>query len=396
MTTYIEDLILDLNSYVKVNSFDSNVVGSFSYQIFSGKGFTEKQSLLALRILKKYQNSLETAIKRSISNELSNPQYRFTIRKTSSTPVKRVYIGDHPQWGRSIKAEFPYNDDKVNQIRKSRENVGLAAWDGESKSWNFTLNEASIQFVHNLTKDEGFDYDDEFKNYLSQIEEIVNNMEKFIPMLVLDGETVNYKNVSDHIPLLDNTDVISSIFSARKSGIYTWDEKVNQLLEEKKVHPVIKKFLDNDYTGPFEIDSTVEPINCLKDIVDYMSPCLFVIPGGSELEKTTMIYNFLTSLGYTYDQMSIMFRLPSSEGKKFNDFVKNCCLNNPITDKTKFVFVSIKMPKPVLKSNINFNSIVSLGRSNVHYTIREYFKNRNNLIYYCEPSKQKEFNFGDL
>ena len=109
-----------------------------------------------------------------------------------------------------------------------------------------------------------------------------------------------------------------------------------------------------------------------------------------------MIYNFLTGIGYTSDDMSVMFRLPSSDGKDFNEFVKNCGLNNPISDKTKFVFVSIKLPKPIIKSKMRFNSVISLGRSNVHYTIREFFKNRQNLIYYCEPNKQKEFNFGDL
>jgi hypothetical protein len=125
-----------------------------------------------------------------------------------------------------------------------------------------------------------------------------------------------------------------------------------------------------------------------------MSPCLFVLPGGSELDKTKMIYNLLVEQGYSSDEISVMFRLPSSDGKNFNDFVKNCGLNNPITENTKFVFVSIKLPKPVLKSKMKFNSVVSLGRSNVHYTIREFFKNRENLIYYCEPGKQKEYNFG--
>jgi hypothetical protein len=393
---YIEDLIIDLNSYVKVNLFDSNIVTSFSNQIFSGKGFTEKQSLLAIKLLKKYCNNLEIATKKIIAPELMNPQFRFPIRKIPSLQHKRVSITTDSQWGKVIKVEFPYSEEKVGKIRKNRENLGHAMWDGDVKAWHFCLSEPALKFVRELTLNEPFEYDDEFKDYLDQVDKIVNTIESHVPMLILEGNTAVFKNVSEYLPKIDSTNILAAVFAARKSGIYTWDEKINDILNEADLHPLIKNFLNNNYTGIFEIDSAIEPIDCLKDIVQHMNPCLFVIPGGSELEKTTMVYNFLTKLGYSNEEMSVMFRLPNAEGKNFNNFVKNCGLNNAITDKTKFVFVSIKLPKPILKSKMKFNSVVSLGRSNVHYTIRDFFKNRENLIYYCEPSKQKEFNFGFL
>jgi hypothetical protein len=396
MIVYIEDLIIDLNSYVKVNSFDSNIVVSFSNQIFSGRGFTEKQSLLAVKLLKKYCNNLEIATKKTIAPELMNPQFRFAIRKTSNLQSRRVSITTCPQWGKIIKVEFPYSEEKVAEIRKHRDQLGLATWDGDAKAWNFSLSETNLKFVQNLTSKEPFEYDDEFTDYLNQVSDIINNMEKYVPMLMLEDNKVVFKNVSHYIPKIDGENILASVFAARKSGINTWDERINKILEEVNLHPLIKPFLDNNYDGIFEIDSTTEPIECLKDVVQHMNPCLFVIPGGSELEKTKMVYNFLTSLGYTSNEMSVMFRLPTAEGKIFNDFVKNCGLNNPKTDITKFIFVSTKLPKPILKSKMVFNSVVSLGRSNVHYTIRDFFKNRENLIYYCEPSKQKEFNFGIL
>lgn len=395
MTMYIEDFILKLSNSVKVNAYDQVIVNSFSTQIFGGRGFTEKQSHLAVKILKKYQKSLELAVKAPVSQFLENPQFRFLIR-TNAAPVKRVYIDDYPQWGKCIKVEFPYNEEKVAQIRKHRDGSSLAVWDSDSKSWNFSLNESNIQFIQKLTNEEVFDYDEEFKKYLEQIDEILKDMENYIPMLVLEDKRAKFKNVSQYLPKIEDENILSSVFLARKSGIYTWDETINDILSEADLHPLIKDFIHNDYEGIFEIDSTTEPIDCLKDIMQHMSPCLFVIPGGSELDKTKMIHNFLIEQGYSSDEISVMFRLPSSEGKNFNDFVKNCGLNNPITEKTKFVFVSIKLPKPVLKSKMKFNSVVSLGRSNVHYTIREFFKNRENLIYYCEPNKQKGFSLGNM
>jgi hypothetical protein len=127
-----------------------------------------------------------------------------------------------------------------------------------------------------------------------------------------------------------------------------------------------------------------------------MHPCLIIVPGGMEFAKTKTMYEFLKGQGYQDDEMSVLFRLSTGQGTEFNEFVKDNNLNSPITDRTKFVFVSIKLPKPVVKSKINFQSVISLGKSNVHYTIREFFKNRQNLIYYCEKSSQKEFSFGIL
>jgi hypothetical protein len=39
-----------------------------------------------------------------------------------------------------------------------------------------------------------------------------------------------------------------------------------------------------------------------------MSPCLVIIPGGSEYEKILMAYEFLISCGIKNYEMSTMFR----------------------------------------------------------------------------------------
>ena len=93
------------------------------------------------------------------------------------------------------------------------------------------------------------------------------------------------------------------------------------------------------------------------------------------------------------DVLDVLFRLPSDSGSKFNDFVKNNHLNDPISDKTKFVFICTKVPKTILKSDIKFNFIMNLGYVNIHYTVREYMKNCQNVIYYSDkkPHREKYF-----
>ena len=77
----------------------------------------------------------------------------------------------------------------------------------------------------------------------------------------------------------------------------------------------------------------------------------------------------------------------------FNDFVKENKLNSPITEKTKIVFISSKLPKPFVKSKVKFNCVINLGFGGVHYSIKNFVENHENLIFYTEKKSQKEFEF---
>lgn len=387
----IEDLIYELHIRCKLNRYDSVLVSSFVNQIFSGVGYTEKQSALTIKILKRYSVSLSQSLGKDITTFLDNPTFKFSIRKLNST--KRISIADHPQWIRVIKVEFPFDEEKVTTIRNNKNRLLFAQWNSDEKSWLFNLDEQNIQFLTPFSKKYNFETDEEFDNYSEQVTKIVKNMENYIPMLTIENNEPKYKNISQFVPKMTSKDIISAIFEARKAGIFTWDENISKYINDIDLDPTTKLFLSNDNSEYLEIDSEEHAIQCLTNIVTHTQPILFIVPGGSEVAKTKVVYNFLCSLGHTSDEMSVMFRLPSNSGREFNEFVKNCELNNPLTEKTKFVFVSIKLPKPIIKSQMKFNSIISLGRSNVHYTIRDYFKNKQNLIYYCETSKQKEFNF---
>jgi hypothetical protein len=391
---FIEDLIYSLYINCKVNKFDSPVLSSFVFQNSSGIGFTEKQSLLALKILKRYQTNLKAVIKIDIGMFLDNPNYKYPIRKTNTS--KKIQIIEHPKWIKAIKVEFPFNNEKIDIIRKNKLDIGFAVWDSDQKAWIFSLDEKNIKFLHSFIDNEEYEIDAEFKNYLEQYENIVNSLENYVPMIILKDDRPEYVNVSKFVPKLQSTDIVTALFEARKAGIFTWNESISTYLDKINLNQVVRTFLSNENPHFLEIDSSTNSIDCLADIIKFTKPILFVIPGGSELQKTEMIFDFLIKLGYSNDEMSVMFRLPNKDSKNFNDFVRSNKLNNPISEKTKFVLVSIKLPKPIISSKMKFNSVISLGRINVHYTIRDFFKNRENLIFFCEPNKQKELNFVNL
>ena len=390
----IEDLIVAIafTHTIKTNQWDTNLVYSFADQIGRGIGFTEKQGTVALRIIKTYSTQLSTTLNLDIQNILKNPTYRYPFRQINNT--KKISVQKDPVFGQVIKVEFPYNETYVNTIRKNRDRLEYAQWNPEEKAWIFALTESSIQILSDLFGKEHFEFDEEFQIYQEQANVIQEHMEEFVPMLVLEDGNPVFKNIPKNLPKLETTNIMQALFEARRKGVTAWSDEIFDKFDSIGVTPVLKTFLNSDPGENFHIDSKNEPISCLSPFIVHMGPTLFIIPGGDEFNKLQAAYNFLKSDGFENKDMSVMFRTDSKIDQKFNNFVKENELNSPIGENTKIVFISSKMPKPVLKSNIKFHSVINMGYDAVHYSIRDFMKNHENLIVYSEKPSQKEFNFG--
>jgi hypothetical protein len=386
----IEDLISELIYHrVALNSYDTTLVYSFHDQIMRGNGLTEKQSILATRIVKRYSASLGAVLRRDLTPFVQNPTFRLPIRKISSE--RRLSITNYEPIGRAIKAIFPYNEKTVENIRKSRDTIGQALWDKEEKCWFFSLNETSLQFLSTL---ESFEYDDSIKMLLDQITQIHNDIEKYVPMLIVEDLTPKLKNCDKNMPDLNQNDLISAIFEARKRGVCTWDETLSNFIESDEVDPMTRSFLKTDPGEKFCVDSDCHEISSISAIVANLLPVMVVVPGGDELNKMLLTQEFFKNLGIDNKDMSVMFRLPSNTHGTFNEFVKFNELNSPIDDNTKVVFVSSKIPKTIFKSGIKFNSVLNLGYSNAHYTMQNFVKNHENAIVYSKAKDIKNIRYG--
>lgn len=392
----IEDLILALafSYYTKYAAWDEKLIYSFTEQITRGTAFTEKQAALALAIVKRNRAKLAAHFGKDISDSIDNPKYRLGIRQLNTE--RQIIITDDTVYNKVIKVKFPYNEDQVAAIRKIKSQMQGVAWNVDEKMWHFPLSEDAICFLMEFIKDQHFNIDEEFQNYSDQINVILQNMEQYVPMLVVENNALKYANISENVPEIEADSILKSLFHARKCGIFIWDEHAEQQLIRADIDPFIIEFLKSPPNNAFNVNCDVTPIASLTDLVQHMSPCLFVLPGGSELEKLNLGYGFLKSIGINNEDMSVMFRLPSDTGKTFNNFIKDNNLNSPIDDNTKIVFISSKLPKTVLKSKTQFNCVINLGFSGVHYTIRDYVGSHHNLVYFSENNKQKEINFGYL
>lgn len=389
---FIEEILKNLADLGGTNRFDKTVVDSLNFQVnILGNGFTEKQSDLVLKILKRYSGKINASIQQDISQFLDNPKFRYPIR-ASTAQVNRISVIDHPEWVKAIKLEFPYNEEIVNFIRIKKESLGeynLAVWSKELKAWIFTLSEASIQLVKEILVKKEFEIDQSFEIFLNQFDNIACSMETFVPMLIIENNIPRYQNVPSQVPPLTSTDWLNSLFEARKSGISVWDQTLDNFLKSEKVDKIVYDFLTNDPAKTFDINSRVLPLDSLKNIVKYLEPGIFVIPGGSEIEKIQLCYYFLKSMNVDDSEISVLFRLPSDTHKNFNDFVKNHGLNNPLSEKTRYVFISSKVPKTIFGAKLNFHSIIGFGEHYPHHTLRELTKNSENCIVYKDTDTKK-------
>lgn len=392
---YIEDIIDSLMfGPVKLNRFDQKIIDSFGNQIMMGTGFTEKQSVLAVKILGRYSDQISLHLKNNINTFLENPTYRYKIRKTVTT--RSIKIIDN----NVIEVKFPFDENFVAEIRKYKSNhsarSGNIVWDKENTSWMFTLNESNIQFITNLCNPNEFEFDEDFKKYVRDSEEILQNIENYAPILVSDNNQYAIVNSPKNMPKITATDLLGAVLQARKLGVILWDDNIDHCLNNGTIDDVTVQFLKSNPGAITELSNTPSDLACLETVLKNLGPSLIIVPGGMELEKMTHALDLLQGIGVSNKNMSVLFRLPTETGRNFNDFVKNQELNGPICEETSVVFISGKLPKPLIKSGIRFNSIINLGFDNAHYTIKEYVKNHPHQIYFDLKKTNRGFNFGQL
>jgi hypothetical protein len=379
----IEDIIVVVvNNRIPLNSWDCRLVDSLFEQIILNNSLTEKQGNAVVKILKKYSPHISRITGKDIKQFLETPTYRLGIRTINL--IKKAGIVEHEIFGKAIRMEFPFNFEIIQEIKNKKTFDHSGRWDSEEKVWIFPLNETNISHLSTIIRNFQFETDLELRGYIEQVEKIIENMDEHVPLLVLENNETKIRNFSQSLSFFDSKNILKSIFEARKMGILTWDDYIDEYLSSEVSNETTRDFLMSDPGQKFHVDRGKKDIFSLSDIILNMGPTLFIVPGGSELENLQNCFNFLTSIGIDQKEISVMFRLSQENHKNFNDFVKNQGLNNPISESTRAVFISGKLPKPLLKSRIKFHSVVNMGFDHAHYTMRDFVKNHENVVYYAE------------
>ena len=395
---YVEELILRLACEGKY-LFDTplmpqvgweyNFLNSVGVQIHLGNALTEKQATQCLKIIKRYKTQLEVSFNTSI--DLDNPIYQQGFRLVSQN--KSVQIADY-KGSNAIKVKFPYDEQLIKKIhdyinstnwRSVQWNIALkelvAKWDQDEKAWIFSLKEENIIWISLNLVPLGFEPDNKFKDYVAEINTVLDNINDHAPMVVKDGSTYGFKNASSKIAAYDTDNVIDFLFYAKHRGITTWDESVDEDFKNASDSPVIRGILNS--INALYIDSNTYEIKEFDDVLKFSGPTLIIIPGGSEIEHTVKWHQHALDCGITNDQIAVLFRTPNQSSGGFNQYVRENNLNNEISENTRLVFVSTKIPKPLVKSGIKINTIINLGYySQIHFSMSVLLQSPPNIVYY--------------
>jgi hypothetical protein len=389
---YIEDLLHTLMYSVKTNRYDSTLVQSFYEQInYKSLGFTEKQATIMLKISKAYKQQIGTHLGKDITPLLDNPQFKFSIRTISM--VKHISVIPNTNNTKFIMVKFPYDETLVKDIKSVRQKFISAEWNQDEKAWVFSLEGLTVEYFSAYVISKGFTADDQFKGYMEQALEITNNVEKYAPMLTIEQGMPKIINIPAHVPQPNSTDIVQSLFEARRVGVTTWDHLIDDILLESNQSSLIKNFIKSEIGEAFSINLEENSILDLKPIVKNLLPCIVTVPGGNELSKMQQALELLKDIGIENQEISVLFRLPNETGGEFNKFVKEEKLNSPVSETTKVVILSGKLPKPLFESELKFNCVLNFNFYNVHYTLANFMKNKHNVINVLADKKQKTLLF---
>ena len=400
---FIEDYILGIAGYGNwiftstmlgaLPSQDETFFESVAAQLNNGNALTEKQGTLALRLIKNNVSRLDPTVFPDVLTDLASPVWKTPFRVL---PVhKTITIQKHLTYGKAIYLEFPFDEKIVEHLRLwNRVDSNRGQWDSNTRKWIMSLREDNALMVGDQILPLGFTADEEFTSIFREIDQIRTSMDTHLPMIVYSNNGFKFVNNNNKIPQLTTDDPIEALFTAREYGITTWDDTIEDVVMHEEFNSVtrsILKYLDGDnYIWFHSNDHSIESFD---QLLQYGGPALIIVPGGSEFENVKQWSEFAQNIGIAKEHLSVMFRLPNSDAS-LNDYVRKEGLNNPVTENTRVVFVSTKIPKPLIKENIKFPTVINLGFYNsMHYTMSTLIANARNLVYYSikEPSKIKKW-----
>jgi len=376
---FIEEI---LSKYLKFGQnsltfYNYNLLISFNDQNLKNIGLTEKQKSLLERILKKHIKEINLLLGQDVEIFLNLPNYRLKTRYIDREQT--IVIVDHKFYGRAMKLKFPFNQEIIEYIQKNKTKALLAQWSPENTAWILPLVEKNLLFIQDLHKTFSFTLDKEIENYLNHIDNTLLQLETIVPMVVKENNEYYLQNLPGFAHL-SGKNLTEKLFTARKKGVLHWDDDVASDLDRDALGPNIIDFLKKAPNIPFVRKFEEFTENELETIIKNLTPCLFVIPVQEEYTKLKKSLEILSKIPIQPEEISVMFRLPNSVNEEFNQFIRNNKLNNPITDKTKAIFVSHKITKPVLTPKLYFNSVISYNYHYAHYALANFLKNQPNII----------------
>lgn len=369
-----------MQSDVSIQPFDASIVKSLGTQLDRSNAFTEKQSLIGLRLIKKYKSALEER-GFHVDKILDEKIFKWPFRTIDRT--KSIYID-----GEKIVIKSPFIADVVNKVKK-RKNPSYCkgTYNADTKEWNFDYNEPNVEFLVELVKGMNFNIDLKVKEDYEKIKEIKRNALNYFPMLVkkMGGYVYNDK-------VIEYEDPRRAVMKAKLQGCQVFDDSVVDAMKPKK-------FLDQILLGDsrnWHINSNKYSILETFSLINTVEKCIIMCSSDSVDKLQNIVQNLFDS-GYSADDICVMYRFKNNkEWFEGNKYIKNSGVNKFNPNKKIFI-INEKIPKPLIANDIDTQLIIStLPTLPSHYKTQAWLENKPTVVYYCGSKPSGVENCADV
>lgn len=365
---------------VSIDQFDLSIVKSLGKQLGNGNPFTEKQSHIGLRLVKKYSSLLfEKGFE--ADNILDQKLFQWPFRTIDKT--KSLYID-----GEKIVLKSPFIADIVNKVKKRKKpSYYKGEYQSETKEWAFDYSEANVEFLVNLVKGMNFNIDEKIKEDYKKIVDIKKNALDYYPMLTRKMGGYVYNNI-----VIEQEDPRRAVMKAKLKGCAVYDDSVVNSMKPKQ--PTDKILLGD--SQKWFINSNIYHYLETFSLLNTVDKCIIMCSSNSVEQLQSVIENLLGS-GYSSNDICVMFRFKNNkEWFEGNKYIKNAGVNTFSPDKKVFI-INEKIPKPLIQNNIDPQLIIcTLPTQPSHYKTQAWLENKPTVIYYCSSKPSGVENCADM
>ena len=374
----------------KLHKDNANIMFSIAKQVFRGTALTDKQYILAKKLLLEYyQDQFEA---HGIDLKEAVEKLRSPLRKIDSSHwIKRInkkdkYGSEHD----TIAIRFPFNKKVIKYIEELK-NSSDKEYSYEKHTHYFRYAEKYIWMLVNIAGkfENKFDIDQEILDVYKVLQGFQQSPHEYIPGIY----NFDFKHLPNKAVDLFLTEVGQPnyqnlyMYYDRKDayGINHFDE-VALSKSRKDLSTLTNKVLER--TGNLIcVNSKTWQVSQVLEMIDELKryPLLVLLEPNKAYEELSMMNSLLTNY-VPRNEMSVMFRMDTKKGNnaiQFNRYVTTWGLNNSVDKNTRIVYISNnKVPKPLLKKGFRPKGIFQIGSRKTAHNINDYVHGHDFIIQY--------------
>ena len=387
---YHQDPDINVVQGFKLHKDNANIMFSIAKQVFRGVALTDKQYVLAKKLLLEYyQDQFEA---HGIDLKEAVEKLRSPLRKIDSSHwIKRVKRKDRYNFEHdTVAIRFPFNKKVIKYIEELKNNNDKEyAYDKHTHY--FPYKEKYIWKLVNIANkfENKFEIDEAVLNVYDVLKSFNQNPQDYIPGIY----NFNFKHLPEKaqdICLLElgqpNYQNLYQYYDRKDYyGLVHFDETA--LSKSRKNLTTLTNKVLNREGNLICVNSNTWQVSQVLEMVDELKryPLLILLDQNKCYEELSLLNSLFTNY-VPRNEMSVMFRMDTKKGNnaiQFNRYVTTWGLNNSVDKNTRIVYISNnKVPKPLLKKGFRPKGIFQIGSKKTPNTINDYVHGHDFIIQY--------------